>query len=61
MILLNIRRNIWRKYWRFWLKTKLNCEKIHHNIGFREKRQFFRQKLSKIAKNCDNRIDPGSP
>jgi hypothetical protein len=31
-----------------------------HNIGFWEKRQFFRQKLTKIAENCDHYIDPGS-
>jgi hypothetical protein len=29
-----------------------------HNIGFWEKRQFFHQKLSKIAENCDHNIDP---
>jgi hypothetical protein len=29
-----------------------------HNIGFWEKRQFFRRKLSKIAENCDHNIDP---
>jgi hypothetical protein len=29
-----------------------------HNIGFWEKRQFFRRKLSKIAENCDDNIDP---
>jgi hypothetical protein len=29
-----------------------------HNIGFREKRQFFRRKLAKIAENCDHNIDP---
>jgi hypothetical protein len=29
-----------------------------HNIGFREKRQFFRQKLAKIAENCDHNIGP---
>jgi hypothetical protein len=28
------------------------------NIGFWEKRQFFRQKLSKISENCDHNIDP---
>jgi hypothetical protein len=49
------RRNILQKYWRFWLKTKLNYEKIDHNIGFREKRQFF---SPKIAENCDHNIDP---
>jgi hypothetical protein len=25
------------------------CKKIDHNIGFGEKRQFFRRKLAKIA------------
>jgi hypothetical protein len=29
-----------------------------HDIGFREKRQFFRRKLLKIAENCDHNIDP---
>jgi hypothetical protein len=33
-------------------------KKIDHNIGFWEKRQFFRRKLSKIAENCDHNIDP---
>jgi hypothetical protein len=33
---------------------------FYHNIGFWEKRQFFWQKLSKIAENCDHNIDPGS-
>jgi hypothetical protein len=33
-------------------------KKIDHNIGFREKRQFFRRKLGKIAENCDHKIDP---
>jgi hypothetical protein len=31
-----------------------------HNIGFWEKRQLFRQKLAKIAENCDHNIDPWS-
>jgi hypothetical protein len=31
-----------------------------HNIGFGEKRQFFRRKLAKIAENCDHNIDPWS-
>jgi hypothetical protein len=31
---------------------KLHYEKIEHNIGFKEKRQFFRRKLAKIAENC---------
>jgi hypothetical protein len=34
-------------------------QNFDHNIGFREKRQFFRRKLSKIAENCDHNIDPG--
>jgi hypothetical protein len=32
-------------------------KKIDHNIGFREKRQFFRRKLGKIAENFDHNID----
>jgi hypothetical protein len=35
-------------------------QKFHQNIGFWEKRQFFRLKLSKIAENCDYNIDPRS-
>jgi hypothetical protein len=33
-------------------------QKINHNIGFWEKRQFFRRKSSKIAENCDYNIGP---
>jgi hypothetical protein len=33
-------------------------QNFDHNIGFWEKRQFFRQKLSKIGENCDHNIDP---
>jgi hypothetical protein len=33
---------------------------FYHNIGFCEKRQFFRRKLAKIAENCDHNIDPWS-
>jgi hypothetical protein len=55
------RRKIRRKNWHFWLKTKLNYANFDHNIGFWEKRQFFRRKLSKIAENCDNNVDPWSP
>jgi hypothetical protein len=33
-------------------------QKFDHNIGFWEKRHFFRRKLSKIAENCDHNIDP---
>jgi hypothetical protein len=32
-------------------------QKFDHNIGFWEKREFFRQKLAKIAENCDHNID----
>jgi hypothetical protein len=32
-------------------------QKLDHNIGFWEKRQFFRRKLAKIAENCDHNID----
>jgi hypothetical protein len=35
-------------------------QNVDHNIGFREKRQFFRRKLAKIAENCDHNIDPWS-
>jgi predicted amidophosphoribosyltransferase len=33
------------------------CKNCDHNIGFWEKRQFCRRKLSKIAENCDHNID----
>jgi hypothetical protein len=34
-------------------------EKFDQTIGFfRKKRHFFRQKLAKIAENCDQNIDP---
>jgi hypothetical protein len=33
-------------------------QNFDHNIGFCEKRQFFRRKLSKIAENCDHNINP---
>jgi hypothetical protein len=33
---------------------------MDHNIGFGEKREFFRRKLSKIAENCDHNIGPCS-
>jgi hypothetical protein len=36
------------------------CKNCDRNIGFREKRQFFRQKLAKIAEICDHIIDPWS-
>jgi hypothetical protein len=47
-------RKIWRKYWLFCSK---NCF-FAKNIGFWEKCQCFRWKLTKIAKNCDHNIDP---
>jgi hypothetical protein len=34
------------------------CKNCDHNIGFWEKRQFFRRKLAKIVENCDQNIDP---
>jgi hypothetical protein len=33
-------------------------QNFDHNIGFWEKLQFFRRKLSKIAENRDHNIDP---
>jgi hypothetical protein len=33
-------------------------QNLDHNIGFREKCQFFRRKLSKMAENCVHNIDP---
>jgi hypothetical protein len=35
-------------------------QKLDRNIGFWEKRHFFRRKLSKIAENCDHNIGPRS-
>jgi hypothetical protein len=29
-----------------------------HNVGFSEKRQFLRRRLSKIPKNLDHNINP---
>jgi hypothetical protein len=34
------------------------CKNCDNNIGFWEKRQFFRRKLAKNAENCDHNIDP---
>jgi hypothetical protein len=42
----------------FLLKLRLVLQKFDDNIGFWEKRQFFRSKLAKIAENCDHDIDP---
>jgi hypothetical protein len=33
-------------------------QNFDHNIGFWEKRQFFRRKLSKLAEICDHNIGP---
>jgi hypothetical protein len=33
-------------------------QNFDHNIGFWEKRQFFRRKWAKITENCDHNIDP---
>jgi hypothetical protein len=38
--------------------TASYCKNCDHNIGFWEKRQFFRWKLAKIAENSDHNIDP---
>jgi hypothetical protein len=34
------------------------CKNCDHNVGFWEKRQFFRRKLAKIAANCYHNTDP---
>jgi hypothetical protein len=36
-------------------------QNVDHNIGFWEKRHFFRRKLTQITENCDHNIDPGHP
>jgi hypothetical protein len=38
----------------FFLKLGLNLQKLDRNIGFREKRQFFRRRLPKIEENYDH-------
>jgi hypothetical protein len=38
--------------------TAILVAKNDHNIGFQEKRQFFRRKWAKIAENCDHNIGP---
>jgi hypothetical protein len=53
-------RKFQRKNWRFLTQDKPNYAKFCHNIGFWEKRQSFRRKLSKIAENWDHNIDPCS-
>jgi hypothetical protein len=42
----------------FLTENKANFKKNYHNIGFCEKRQFFRRKLSKTAEICDHNIVP---
>jgi hypothetical protein len=42
----------------FFTHNKAKLCKNFHNIGFWEKRHFFRRKLSKIAENCDHNIGP---
>jgi hypothetical protein len=48
------------KNWRFWLKTKLNYvfKNFIITLVFEKNANFFRQKLSKIAENCDHNIVP---
>jgi hypothetical protein len=52
------RTNKSAKNWRFPPNCCYFLQKFDHNIGFQEKRQFFRPKLSKIVENCD--IEPPS-
>jgi hypothetical protein len=42
----------------FYSKQSQIMQKFDNNIGFWEKRQFFRRKFPKIAENCDHNIDP---
>jgi hypothetical protein len=47
------------KIFAFFAQTTVSfCKNCYHNIGFWEKRHFFRRKLAKIAENCDHNIDP---
>jgi hypothetical protein len=47
-----IKKKICRKIGVFCSKQSQFMQNINHNIGFWEKRQLFRRKLSKIAENC---------
>jgi hypothetical protein len=38
--------------------AQTTCKNCDNNIGFWEKRHFFRRKLEKIAENYDHNIDP---
>jgi hypothetical protein len=50
---------IFAKNWRFWHKTKLIFwKKLITTLVFKKNANFFRQKLGKIAENCDHNIDP---
>jgi hypothetical protein len=51
-------KNLAKKLACFAQTTSSFCKNCDHNIGFWEKRQFFRRKLGKIAENCDHNIDP---
>jgi hypothetical protein len=53
-------RKIQRKNWRFCLKTKPNFEKVDHNIGFYEKRQFFAENWQKSQKIVIITSTPGN-
>jgi hypothetical protein len=58
MFFLNIfAENFGKKIGVFYSKLSYIMQKFHHDIGFREKRQFVRRKLPKIAENCDHNID----
>jgi hypothetical protein len=52
------RKKLAKKLAFFAQTTASFCKYCDHNIGFWEKRQFFRRKLGKIAENCDHNIDP---
>jgi hypothetical protein len=51
-------RKIQKKIGVFDSKQRQIMQNFDHNIGFWEKRQFFRRKLSNIAENWDHNIDP---
>jgi hypothetical protein len=47
-----------RKIGVFGSKQSFIIKKFDHNIVFEKNANFFRQKLSKIAENCDHNIGP---
>jgi hypothetical protein len=51
-------KNLAKKLAFFAQTTASFWKQIDNNIGFWEKRQFFRRKLAKIAENCDHDVDP---